>query len=98
MSIGPASYLLSRSDGALAAEYAFLRKADDSAERGGLIAAIKQRVADPPLEGGVYLLADPSFTPVAGNLMIAPAEKPDSAERGDTRVPGRPQGFGRASY
>jgi signal transduction histidine kinase len=96
------SYVLRRSDGAVAAEYAFLRKADDSAGRGGrggrggLIAAIEQRIADQHLEGGVYLLADPSFTPVAGNLTVwplalpgidgwgnfsAPAEKPDSAGR-----------------
>jgi signal transduction histidine kinase len=91
-----ASYVLSRSDGAVAAEYALLRKANDRAERGGLIAAIEQRIADQHLDGGVYLLADPSFTPVAGNLKVwptalqgidgwgnfsAPVGNPDTADR-----------------
>src|SRR5262249_48135884 len=38
-----------------------------------LIAAIKDRVAPDRFESGVYLLADPSFGPVAGNLKAWPA-------------------------
>jgi signal transduction histidine kinase len=45
-----------------------LRNVYDSAGRDGLIQAIKQRVADDRLAGGLYLLADASFAPVAGNL------------------------------
>ena len=63
-----ASYVRSRSDRAIAAELALLRRAYDGAGRDGLIAAIEQRIADLRLDGGVYLLADASFAPLAGNL------------------------------
>jgi hypothetical protein len=46
--------------------------------RDGLIAAIKDRVAPERYEGGVYLLADPSFVPVAGNLKAWPATLKES--------------------
>src|SRR5262249_58665164 len=49
------------------------RNVYDSAGRDGLIAAIKDRVAPGRFESGVYLLADPSFVPVAGNLEAWPA-------------------------
>ena len=68
-----ASYVLSRSDGAVAAEYTLVRKAGGSAGRDGLIATIEQRIAEQRLEGGVYLLADASFTPLAGNLTVWPS-------------------------
>jgi signal transduction histidine kinase len=91
-----ASYVRSRSDRAIAAEQAILQKAYDSAGRGGLIAAIAQRIADERFDGGIYLLADPSFAPVAGNLKVWPSDmkgskgwgtfsasdwKPDAANR-----------------
>ena len=38
------------------------------AGRGGLVAAIEQRLADRRFDGGFYLLADPSYAPLAGNL------------------------------
>jgi len=63
-----ASFVLSRSDRAIAAEDAVLKKVYDSAGRGRLVAAIKQRIADKVLDGGVYLLTSASFVPVAGNL------------------------------
>jgi signal transduction histidine kinase len=69
-----ASYVLSRSDRAIATEHAALRKAYEVAGRSGLIAAIDQGIADERSEGWVYLLADPSFTPVAGNLKVWPSE------------------------
>jgi methyl-accepting chemotaxis protein len=87
-----ASYVLSRSDRAIGAEYAILQKAMDGAGRGGLIAEIEQRIADQRFEGGFYLLADPSFTTVAGNLTTWPSTRngsdgwvnfsaPDGADR-----------------
>jgi signal transduction histidine kinase len=90
------SYVLSRSDHAIAAENAVLQKAYAVGGRSGLIAAIEQCIADDRFEGGIYLLADPSFTPVAGNLKAWPsalqgvhgwdnfsarAWKPDAADR-----------------
>ena len=49
----------------------------------GLIAAIEDRIADESFEGGVYLLADPSFTPVAGNLKVWPSTLKGSKGWGD---------------
>ena len=68
------SYVLSRSDRAIAAERAVLHKAYEAAGRSGLIATIEHSIADGRFEGGLYLLADPSFTPVAGNLKVWPSE------------------------
>ena len=62
------SYVLSRSDRGIAAQHAGLQTAYQGAGLSGLIAAIEQSIAEQRYEGGVYLLADPSFTPVAGNL------------------------------
>jgi hypothetical protein len=61
-----------QSDHAIAAEQMILRKVYDSTGRGGLIAAIEDRIADGRFESGVYLLADPSFAPLAGNLKVWP--------------------------
>ena len=91
-----ASYVRSRADHAIAAELALLEAAYDGAGRTGLTAAIAQRIAGKQLEGGVYLLADASFAPLAGNLQAWPASlqgtsgwgsfsarewKPDAAQR-----------------
>jgi signal transduction histidine kinase len=67
------SFVQSRSDQAIAAEEAFLHQTYDSAGLDGLIAAIRQRVAERRLEGGVYLLADSSILPLAGNLKTWPS-------------------------
>jgi len=67
------SFVLSRSDSAIAAERAALREAYDSGGRAGLIQAINRRYAAARLEGGVYLLADESLAPVAGNLKAWPS-------------------------
>ena len=90
------SYVLSRSDHAIAKEHAVLWKAYEAAGRSGLVAAIDQSIADDRFEGGLYLLTDPSLTPVAGNLKVWPSElkdfdgwrtfstrawKPDAADR-----------------
>jgi signal transduction histidine kinase len=68
-----ASYVRSRSDRAIADEYATLQRAYDSAGRDGLIAAIEQLIADRRFEGGFYLVTDPSFVRVAGNLEVWPS-------------------------
>jgi len=90
------SYVLSRSDQAIAAEYAELYRAYATGGRNGLIAAIEKRTAEDRFEGGIYLLADPSFAPVVGNLEAWPsslqgiqgwhnfgelASKPDAVDR-----------------
>jgi signal transduction histidine kinase len=62
------SYVLSRSDHAIAGEEAILRTAYDRGGRAALEAAIKTRLADRAFDGGLYLLADRGFAPIAGNL------------------------------
>ena len=68
------SYVLRRSDRAIAAERAVLHKAYEVTGRSGLMAAIERSIADDRFESGLYLLADPSFAPVAGNLKVWPPE------------------------
>jgi signal transduction histidine kinase len=68
-----AAYLQGRSDRAIATEQMSLRKVYDDTGRGGLIAAIGDRIAGGRFESGAYLLADPSFTPLAGNLKVWPS-------------------------
>ena len=67
------NFVLSRSDSAIEAEWATLRSIYDMSGREGLIQAIEQRSGTAPLESSVYLLADQSFAPVAGNLKKWPA-------------------------
>jgi signal transduction histidine kinase len=67
------SYLLGRSDRGISSQHAALRRAYEAQGRGGLIRAIEQSIADQRFEGGLYLLADPSFGAVAGNLPAWPA-------------------------
>jgi len=74
-----ATYVRERADRAIAAEQMILRNVYDSAGRDGLIAAIKDRVTpEERVESGVYLLADPSFAPVTGNLKAWPAKLKES--------------------
>jgi len=67
-----ATYVRSRSDHVIAVEHALLRQAYDGGGRDGLISTIRQRIAEEHLDGGLYLLADPSFVAVAGNLRLWP--------------------------
>jgi signal transduction histidine kinase len=62
------SYLRSRTDIAIAAELTSLQKAYDSAGRNAVIALIAQRSAGQRLEDRAYLLAGPTFVPLAGTL------------------------------
>jgi signal transduction histidine kinase len=63
-----AAYVLSRTDRAIEAERANLRQAYDSGGRGALTAAIERRLNDHGPDSGFYLIADPSYAVVAGNL------------------------------
>ncbi|MGH6846232.1 MAG: sensor histidine kinase [Methylocella sp.] len=86
-----ASYVRSRSDHAIMAELAILQKAYASVGRSGLIATIAQRLAGQRFDGDVYLLADPSFTPLAGNLADWPSAMKGSSGWGNFYVrAGRP--------
>jgi signal transduction histidine kinase len=82
-----ASYVHTRSDRAIAAEYAILRRAYDGSGRDGLIAAIGRRIADERLEGGLYLLADASLAPVSGNLKVWPPALKGSQGWGNFNAP-----------
>jgi signal transduction histidine kinase len=74
-----ASYMHSRSDRAIMAERALLQRAYEGGGRDALIAMIAQRVAAERVEGDrYYLLADPSFAPIAGNLDAWPPAVTDS--------------------
>jgi len=82
-----ATYVRGRSDGAIAAEQAILRTAYDRAGREGLIAAINDRIANEHFQGAVYLLADSSFTRVAGNLNAWPSTLKEPAGWHDFSAP-----------
>ncbi len=69
------SFVLSRSDSAIEAEWSTLRNVYDRSGREGLIQAIERQSTAAPLEGSVYLLADESFAPVTGNLKNWPPVK-----------------------
>jgi signal transduction histidine kinase len=74
------SYVASRSDRAIAAEQSLLQAAYGRGGRDALEAAIKTRIAEQALDGGLYLLADQNLKPVVGNLGSWP--------RGLSGVPG----------
>src|SRR5215472_7841935 len=69
------NFILSRSDSAIEAEQATLRNIYDTNGRDGLIQAIERHVRTASFEGGVYILADQSFSPVAGNFKKWPIAK-----------------------
>jgi signal transduction histidine kinase len=68
------TYVLSQSDRTIEAERAALRHEYDVAGREGLIAAIKRNIDDDRFRSSVYLLADPTFAPVTGNLSAWPQD------------------------
>ena len=71
--LSTSSYVRSRSDRAIMAEYSSLRAAYELAGRDGLIPMIRQRIADKSFSDSVYLLVDPRSTPLAGNLKAWPS-------------------------
>ena len=81
------SYVRKRSDQAIAIELASLQKAYDGAGRSGLIAMIAQRTGDRRFDNSVYLLADASYAPLAGNLGAWPRALQGSSGWGDFDAP-----------
>jgi signal transduction histidine kinase len=72
------SYVRSRADRAIAAEQAILQRAYDMGGRSALVDAIAQRMAEEHLQTGLYLFADPSYAPIAGNLDAWPPSLKDA--------------------
>ena len=66
-------YVRSRYDRAISADRALLVQANGKAGRDALVDLINRRIADGGFEGGIYLLADPSGTVLAGSLKSWPA-------------------------
>jgi signal transduction histidine kinase len=89
-----ASYLRSRSDQAITAELATLQRAYATGGQSELIDAIVQHTATPRPDGGVYLLADAEFAPLAGNLTAWPSELRGSAGWTSFTPPQSPPGAG----
>ncbi len=85
------SFVQSRSDQLITNELAILERVYANAGRGGLIAAIDQRLAEQRIQDGVYLLADPSYSPLAGNLAEWPPAMKSSRGQGDFGAQGHPQ-------
>ena len=66
--LSTSTYVRSRSDRAIMTEYSSLQTAYARSGRDGLVALIEQRITDKSFAGNVYLLADSSLAPLAGNL------------------------------
>jgi signal transduction histidine kinase len=78
-----ASYVLNGSDRAIDVDRAVLISAYQHGGRNDLIATIGRLVPDRRLQDRIYLLADPSFAVIAGNLKSWPAGLSGSSGRGD---------------
>jgi signal transduction histidine kinase len=70
--LATASYVRSQSDRAIMVELVSLRGAYERSGRDGLIALIRQRVADQTFADNIYLLVDPASAALAGNLKTWP--------------------------
>ena len=71
--LSTSSYVRSRSDRAIMAEYSSLKDVYERSGRDGLITHIQSRIADGNYAGNVYLLADPSLAVLAGSLQAWPS-------------------------
>lgn len=89
-----ASFVLSRADESIAAERAALRDTYDAGGRAALADAIAQRVGDRRLDDRVYVFADSSFTPVAGNLAAWPPALKGETGRATVKTPDWKPGSG----
>lgn len=85
--LSTASFVRSQSDRAIAAEQALLRRAYDENGRQALIDRIGRRTARQTIAGKLYLLADASFNPLAGNLTTWPPELRGVKGAGSFRIP-----------
>ena len=83
------AYVLSRSDQAIDADRADLIGAYRDNGQGGLVAAINRLQAEKARADAVYLLADPSFRRVAGNLPAWPPSMQGAAGRVSFAAPDR---------
>ena len=72
--LSTASYVRTRLDTAIAAEQAILQRAYEHAGREGMIAIIRQRMSDAQFQDSIYLLADASYSFIAGNLKHWPSD------------------------
>ncbi|SDT38205.1 Signal transduction histidine kinase [Bradyrhizobium canariense] len=70
--LSTSSYVRSRSDRAIMAEYLSLQGAYERNGRDGLIALIQRRMADKSFADNVYVLVDPSMVVLSGNLKAWP--------------------------
>jgi signal transduction histidine kinase len=70
--LSTSSYVRSRSDRAILNEYLSLHSVYERSGRDGLVAVIQQRIVHKSLTDNVYLLVDPSLTPLVGNLKAWP--------------------------
>ena len=68
-----AAYVRSRSDRTIMLEYSSLQGAYQRSGREGLLSLIQQRMADQSFSDNVYVLADPSFGVLGGNLKLWPS-------------------------
>jgi signal transduction histidine kinase len=71
--LSTSSYVRSRSDRAIMTEYLSLQGAYQQSGREGLIALLRQRIADTSFADNIYLLVDPSLVALAGNLSEWPS-------------------------
>lgn len=84
------SYVTGRLDSAIAAEQLALHKTYDREGRGGLMTALQQRATDERFQDNLYLLADPSYSFLAGNLKAWPPDLVGSEGWQNFRVPSKP--------
>ena len=71
--LSTSSYVRSRSDRAIMADYLSLQGAYERNGRAGLIVLIQQRMTDKSFADGVYILVDPSLATLGGNIKVWPA-------------------------
>jgi signal transduction histidine kinase len=71
--LSTSSYVRSRSDRAIMTEYLSLHDAYQRSGRDGLVALIKERIADKSFAENVYILVDPSLAVLGGNLKAWPS-------------------------
>ena len=71
--LSTSSYVRSRSDRAIMADYLSLQGAYERKGRAGLIALIQERMTDKSFADNVYILVDPSLVALGGNLKAWPS-------------------------
>jgi signal transduction histidine kinase len=73
-----AGYMARQADDAIASEIRGLEEQYRQRGATGLARTIRDRIAQDPTRAAVYLLTDPAFVPIVGNLDRWPSAKPDS--------------------